>query len=188
MIRKTVEEALKRGALAHLPVQDVVIRLIAGKHHLEHTHGGDFRIATIRAIQQALENNQLLLLEPIMEFNLVIPNDFAGRILADILKMNGEYTTTESQGTEIMIKGFVPASTSMEYPLELAGITGGAGRIRMKYHSLRECHNEEEVLDRIRARESSQDKNRDSSEDILYNSVSLFRAKRKMKKVTNDQE
>lgn len=186
IVRKTVDEALKRGALANLPVQDVIVRLTAGRHHLEHTHGGDFRIATIRAIQQALENNELILLEPIMEFTISVHNDFAGRVMSDILKMNGEYLGTDIKDSEVTVRGFLPASTSLDYPLELAGFTGGTGRISMKYHGFKECHNEEEILSNIEAEEERLYENKDTNEDILYNSVSLFRAKRKMKKVTNN--
>ena len=184
-IKKAVPEALERGALAGCPVKDVIVKLLRGKYHLEHTHGGDFRLATIRAVQQALENNNTILLEPIVEFVIVSEKDLSGKIMSDILKMEGNFVEPVIDGNKIIITGQVPVSTSVHYPLELSSYSGGRASISMRYFGLQRCHNEELVLQEMDERLASEEHDSENK-DILYNSVSLFRAKRKMKKVKNN--
>lgn len=179
-IAKAIPEALLRGTLGRYEMADVRVTLVAGKFHLEHTHGGDFRIATIRAIQQALEKNQSILLEPIYLYQIIIVSEFAGRIIADILRMKGSMNEPELSGERVLLTGKIPVATALSYPIELTSLTSGKGLIRLNVGGYERCHNEAEIL-----QEKTQlDKEHSSSEDILYNSVTLFREKRKMKKVT----
>lgn len=184
-IRKALPEALQHGTLAGRPLQDILVKLIAGKHHLEHTHGGDFRIATIRAIQQALENNCCILLEPLNAVNIVTEQELAGRILADIIKMHGSYDEPSIENGRVRISGLIPVATSLDYPLELNSLSSGTARITMRTRGLRECHNTDEVLEVLKEINPTEQANREN-DHILYNSVSLFRKGRKMLKITND--
>ncbi|RNC28765.1 MAG: Elongation factor G [Candidatus Dichloromethanomonas elyunquensis] len=183
-VEKSIPEALRQGVLIGSPVKDVKVKLVGGRHHLEHTHGGDFRIATIRAVQQALENNRILLLEPVTVFKITVPKDLAGRVMADIAKMKGECHDPQMMNGSVEITGRVPLSTSMNYPLELTALSGGRGQIIVKPVGFQLCHNQEEVLSAI---EDDEEGPSNSRNNILYNSVSLFRAKRKMKKVTHER-
>ncbi len=179
-IEKAIPEALNHGSLIGNPVLDVKVKLIAGKHHLEHTHGGDFRIATIRAIQQALENNCNLLLEPVVSFRISVLKDLSGKVMSDIIKMKGDCNDPILENDYFMLTGKMPLATSLDYPLELTTSSGGKGHILTKPAGFQVCHNQDIILS-----EWNED-GEDTHADILYNSVSLFRAKRKMKKVVND--
>jgi ribosomal protection tetracycline resistance protein len=182
-IEKSMTEALRQGVLTGNPVRDVKVRLIAGRYHLEHTHGGDFRIATIRAVQQALENNRIRLLEPVTAFKITAGKDAAGRIMADVAKMKGECAAPVINQEQVILTGQMPLATSLHYPLELAAFSGGKAQILLRPSGFQLCHNQEQILAALAADPDRQQASRD---DILYNSVSLFRAKRKMKKVINE--
>ena len=180
-IAKAVPEALLRGILGGYVVTDVRVTLVAGKYHLEHTHGGDFRIATIRAVQQALERNQSVVLEPIYLYQIIVDSEFTGRVISDILRMNGSMNEPEQSGDRVLLTGKVPVATALAYPIELTSLTSGKGLIGLNVGGYEPCHNEAEVLQE----KTLLDKEHLSTEeDRLYTSVTLFREKRKMKKVT----
>ena len=77
------------GVLTGSPLTDVKITLLAGRAHLKHTEGGDFRQATYRAVRQGLRKTQSILLEPWYDFELEVPQDMTGRAMADIQRMGG---------------------------------------------------------------------------------------------------
>ncbi|ABK62373.1 GTP-binding protein [Clostridium novyi] len=174
-IEKASYEAVLHGPLIGGKVTDIKIKLTNGKHHLEHTHGGDFRIATIRAIYQAMEKNKNIILEPIYKFKIVVNKEMGGKIMTDILKMGGSFNEPEVKGEKIIITGEVPVATSMNYKLELLSSTSGKAVFNMQFSKFEVCHNQEEVV--------KNSENIVEKEDSIYNGVSLFREKKKMKKV-----
>ncbi|MCY6371407.1 GTP-binding protein [Clostridium ganghwense] len=177
-IEKAVYEGVKHGKLVGSNVTDIKIKLIAGKHHLEHTHGGDFRIAAIRAVQQALSKNKSILLEPLYRYKITVDKELAGKVMSDILRMSGNFEEPLILGDKICISGEVPISTAMYYQTELASATSGKAVVSMQFSRYDTCHNEEEVL--------ANSENIVDKDDSLYNGVSLFREKKKMKKVVED--
>lgn len=180
-IEKSSYEAVLHGPLIGGKVTDIKIKLTNGKHHLEHTHGGDFRIATIRAIYQAMEKNKNIILEPIYKFKIVVNKEMGGKIMTDILKMGGSFNEPEVMGEKISINGEVPVATSMNYKLELLSSTSGKAVVNMQFSKFEVCHNQEEVV--------KNSENIVEKEDCIYNGVSLFREKKKMKKVVlNENE
>ena len=180
-IEKASYEAVLHGPLIGGKVTDIKIKLTNGKHHLEHTHGGDFRIATIRAIYQAMEKNKNIILEPIYKFKIVVNKEMGGKIMTDILKMGGSFNEPEVMGEKISINGEVPVATSMNYKLELLSSTSGKAVVNMQFSKFEVCHNQEEVV--------KNSENIVEKEDSIYNGVSLFREKKKMKKVVlNENE
>lgn len=174
-IKKAVYEGIKHGTLIGSEVTDIKIKLISAKYHLEHTHGGDFRIATIRAIHKALMDNKSILLEPLYKYKIVVDKSFSGKVMSDILKMNGSFNEPIVQNNKICIIGEVPISKSMYYKIELASATSGKAMVNMQFSRYEVCHNEKEVLENM--------KNTVSIDETLYNGISLFREKKKMKKV-----
>ncbi|EDS77019.1 translation elongation factor G [Clostridium botulinum C str. Eklund] len=179
-IEKASYEAVLHGPLIGGKVTDIKIKLINGKHHLEHTHGGDFRIATIRAIYQAMEKNKNIILEPIYKFKIVVSKEMGGKIMTDILKMDGSFNEPEIMGEKIIVTGEVPVATSMNYKLQLLSSTSGKAIVNMQFLKFEVCHNQDEVVKDL--------ENIVEKEDSIYNGVSLFREKKKMKKVVLDEE
>ncbi len=137
------------GILTGSPLTDVKIILTAGRSHLKHTEGGDFREATYRAIRQGLEKAENILLEPYYSFTLRVPVNSMGRAISDIQKMNGEFAPPEMTETEAIIKGSGPVSEFMNYPEEVVSYTSGKGMISMRENGYRPCHNTEEVIAQI---------------------------------------
>lgn len=135
------------GVLTGAPVTDVQITLIAGRSHLKHTEGGDFREAAFRAVRQGLMQAESILLEPYYAFTIEVPQDTAGRALTDIQRMCGEFEAPVSEGETAVIRGFAPVVTMQGYPRELVAYTRGYGRISLSFAGYRACHNQEEVLE-----------------------------------------
>lgn len=138
------------GVLTGAPLTDVRITLLAGRAHLKHTEGGDFRQATYRAIRQALmcarERGDCMLLEPWYRFRLTVPAECVGRALADLSRMSAEFEPPPATGDMVHIEGAVPASEVGEYALEVARFTGGHGQLSLAFSGYRACHDAEAVV------------------------------------------
>ena len=91
-----LEEKQHLGVLTGAPLTDVKITLIAGRAHLKHTEGGDFRQATYRAVRQGLMLAKSQLLEPWYAFRLEVPVENLGRAMTDIQRMEGSFDPPES--------------------------------------------------------------------------------------------
>ena len=137
------------GILTGSPLTDVKIVLTAGRSHLKHTEGGDFREATYRAIRQGLEKAENILLEPYYSFVLRVPINLFGRAISDIQRMCGEFLPPGMTETEAVIKGTGPVSEFMDYPEEVVSYTSGKGVISMRENGYRPCHNADEVIAKI---------------------------------------
>lgn len=149
LILTHIREKEHIGILTGSPLTDVNIILTAGRAHLKHTEGGDFREATYRAIRQGLEKAENILLEPYYSFTLRIPVECFGRAVSDIQRLCGEFETPEMTETRAIIKGCGPVSKFMDYPEEVTAYTGGRGSISLRESGYRPCHNTEEVINSI---------------------------------------
>ena len=142
-----LEEKEHIGVLTGSPITDMKITLIAGKAHLKHTEGGDFRQATYRAIRQGLCKAQSILLEPVYEFRLELPSAMIGRAMSDIQAMHGRFDTPMVEGDMSILTGTVPVATMQGYQTEVMSYSGGLGRVFMSLKGYEPCHNAEEVID-----------------------------------------
>ena len=135
------------GVLTGSEIADMKITLIAGRAHLKHTEGGDFRQATYRALRQGLRSAACTLLEPVYEFRIELPLDCAGRAMTDIQKMHGSFSPMEIEGENAVLKGTAPVVTMRGYQTELISYTKGKGRMMCSVSSYQPCHNAEEVIE-----------------------------------------
>ena len=135
------------GVLTGSEITDMKITLIAGRAHLKHTEGGDFRQATYRALRQGLRSAACTLLEPVYEFRIELPLDCAGRAMTDIQKMHGSFSPMEIEGENAVLKGTAPVVTMRGYQTELISYTKGKGRMTCSVSSYQPCHNAEEVIE-----------------------------------------
>lgn len=138
-----------RGVLTGSAITDMKITLVAGRAHLKHTEGGDFRQATYRAVRQGLKSTESVLLEPYYEFRMEIPAEFVGRALTDIQRMAGEFQTPDTEGDFAVITGSAPVSEMRDYQLEVTSYTKGRGRLFCTLKGYAPCHNAEEVIEQI---------------------------------------
>jgi len=134
------------GVLTGSPITDVKITLAAGRAHLKHTEGGDFRQATYRAIRQGLMKAESVLLEPYYAFRLEVPTAEIGRAINDIRARSGEFSSPEDAGDTYILTGRAPVVTMEDYSAEVAAYTGGRGRLSLTVSGYDVCHNADEVI------------------------------------------
>ena len=141
-----LEEKQHLGVLTGAPLTDMKITLIAGKAHLKHTEGGDFRQATYRAVRQGLMMGKSQLLEPWYSFRLEVPAENIGRAITDIQRREGTFDPPETGLETAVLTGTAPVATLRDYPVELAGYTHGRGRISLTPVGYPPCHNAAQVI------------------------------------------
>lgn len=146
LILTHLQEREFRGVLTGSPITDMKISITAGRAHQKHTEGGDFRQATYRAVRQGLMMAESVLLEPVYAFKIEVPQEYAGRVLADIVKMSGTMDGQEISGETTVITGHAPVYIMREYYSELTAFSRGTGRLQVDIDGYQPCHNTEEVL------------------------------------------
>lgn len=138
-----------RGVLTGSVITDMKITLTAGRAHLKHTEGGDFRQATYRAVRQGLMQAESLLLEPYYDFQLEVPSGMIGRALTDIQRMNGKAGTPQTEGEMTTIEGYAPVAAMRDYQMEVNAYTRGQGHLTCTFRGYEPCRNAEEVIENI---------------------------------------
>lgn len=146
LILTHLEERVHKGVLTGSELTDTKITLIAGKAHLKHTEGGDFRQATYRAVRHGLMYAASELLEPVYSFRLELPLENLGRAMNDIQRMSGRFDTPDSVGDMAVLTGVVPVATMQGYQMEVAAYSRGLGRLFCTLQGYEPCHNAEEVI------------------------------------------
>lgn len=149
LIRSHVLDEAHFGVLTGSPLTDVEIALLAGRDHLKHTEGGDFRQAVRRAVRQGLMGAENLLLEPWYAVTVEVDTSLCGRVLADLQRMGGVCRSPEAAGDRAVIRGRVPVSTSMDYPKELAAFSHGGGSISLTLDGYEPCRDQAGVVERL---------------------------------------
>ncbi len=135
------------GVLTGSPITDIKITLAAGRAHLKHTEGGDFRQSTYRAVRQGLMQAKSVLLEPYYNFRLEVPTEQIGRAINDIRMKNGTFDSPEESGGVTVLTGKAPVTCLNGYMSEVAAYTGGRGRLFLDVCGYDVCHNTEEVIE-----------------------------------------
>lgn len=142
-----LEEREHPGVLTGAPITDMRITLKAGRAHLKHTEGGDFRQATYRALRQGLMQAQNVLLEPWYEFRLEVPETLVGRAMTDLDRMYADFTLeTGSQGMSLL-RGTAPMAEIRDYPGEVNAYTRGMGQFQFNMKGYFPCHNTQQVME-----------------------------------------
>ncbi|MBQ8787402.1 MAG: TetM/TetW/TetO/TetS family tetracycline resistance ribosomal protection protein [Oscillospiraceae bacterium] len=149
LILTHLEEKTHVGVLTGSPITDMKITLIAGRAHLKHTEGGDFRQATYRAVRQGLRSAKSVLLEPWYNFTLEVPSESVGRALSDMQRLSADFEPPETLGETAVITGSAPVSEMQNYRSEVISYTHGKGRISLILKGYFPCHNAEKVIEEI---------------------------------------
>ena len=137
------------GVLTGSPVTDIRFTLAAGRAHIKHTEGGDFRQATYRAVRQGLMQAESVLLEPWYSFVLEVPPEQIGRAISDVRAMNGEIDSPEDAGGMMRLEGAAPVAGMNEYMQELLAYTHGRGRLSLTPGGYRPCRDQQKIVDAI---------------------------------------
>ncbi|MCR5842895.1 MAG: TetM/TetW/TetO/TetS family tetracycline resistance ribosomal protection protein [Oscillospiraceae bacterium] len=147
LILTHLAEKQHRGVLTGAPITDMRITLAAGKAHLKHTEGGDFRQATYRAVRQGLMQAESVLLEPWYSFVLEVPAEQIGRAITDVRAMNGTFSSPEEHGEYLRLEGAAPAAKLTNYMEELVAWSHGRGRLSLTPCGYRPCAEQERVME-----------------------------------------
>ena len=137
------------GVLTGSPITDMKLTLVAGKAHLKHTEGGDFRQATYRAVRQGLRMAESVLLEPYYSYELEIPTENVGRAISDLQHMSADFDTPQTISEMSIIKGSAPVSEINNYQADVIAYTHGKGRISFALDGYRECHCTDNIVEQF---------------------------------------
>ena len=161
-----LREKVHVGVLTGSPLTDLHITLIAGKAHLKHTEGGDFRQATYRALRQGLMKASSILLEPWMTLDIAVPEDCVGRVMSDLSLMGGRFDAPEDAGGNLRrLSAAVPASACSDYGRQLAVFTKGRGSLSAAFLDWEPCADQEKTV---------REKGYDPCRDLLNTPDSVF--------------
>ena len=134
------------GVLTGSALTDVRFTLVAGRAHLKHTEGGDFRQATYRAVRQGLMQAESLLLEPYYDFRIEVPAECVGRAMTDLQNMGGTVDSPQSVGENTVLMGYAPVRTLRDYFTDVAAYTRGRGQLSCAVRGYEACQNQDEIV------------------------------------------
>ncbi|MBX7220650.1 MAG: elongation factor G [Blastocatellia bacterium] len=132
-IEKGILEAAENGALAGYPMVDFQVELIDGSYHTVDSDELSFKMAGRKAYRAAMEKAKLVLLEPVMHVEVVAPNEFYGDIIGDLNTRRGRIEDSETKGSQVVVKAYVPLSEMLNYAPRLNSITGARGSYTMEF-------------------------------------------------------
>jgi elongation factor G len=132
-VEKGIAEAMLHGEVAGYPVKDVTVRLVDGSHHSVDSSEMAFKIAGSMAWKQAMSEADPVLLEPIMEITVSVPEDSVGDVIGDLNSRRGRPLGMEPKGQMTEVKAEVPMSDVLDYAPDLRSITGGQGEYTMEF-------------------------------------------------------
>jgi len=134
---------MQAGVLIGAPVVDIKVTLFDGSFHTVDSSEIAFKIAASTAMKNGLQQAGSVLLEPIMDVEVVVPEDAMGNITGDLNSRRGRIMGMEPKGTKQIIKAQVPLAEMLKYATELRSMTAGKGSYTMKFSHY------EQVADRI---------------------------------------
>ncbi|MBE6129134.1 MAG: GTP-binding protein [Erysipelotrichaceae bacterium] len=145
-ILSVLRETRHRGVLTGSPLTDVRISLTAGRGHLKHTEGGDFREAARRAVRQALKKAECIVLEPYYDFTLKVSSDVLSRALYDLETRSADVEMEDLGEGMMLIRGRGPVRKLMNYQAEVSAYTRGKGIFACSTSGYEPCRDQEEVI------------------------------------------
>ena len=149
LILTHLHEKQHLGVLTGSPVTDIKITLSAGRAHIKHTEGGDFREATYRAVRQGLMSAKSVLLEPWYDFRMELPQGSVGRAMTDLQRMGARFEQSGEEAGMAVLTGSGPVARLREYPAELTVYTRGQGRVSFVFHGYEPCAEQDAVVEAI---------------------------------------
>ncbi len=137
-IKRAIPWGLKQGVKGW-EVTDIIIELIQGEDHTVHSNPGDFLLATPMGILRGIEKAATQLLEPYFNFEIKATQDLLGIIQSSLVKMTATIGAPYFEGDIFHLKGTVTVAKSLEYPIVFNTLTGGKGRLKLKFGGYQPC-------------------------------------------------
>lgn len=132
-VEKGIRDAAARGALAGYPLVDFKVELIDGSYHTVDSDDLSFQLAGRKAFKAMVEKANPTLLEPIMNVEVVAPQECSGDIMGDLNSRRGRIQGMDSKGSMQIIRAQVPMAEMLTYPSTLNSITGARGSYHMEF-------------------------------------------------------
>ncbi len=132
-VEKGVVEAMSKGVIAGYPMVDMRVTLCDGSYHEVDSSDMAFKIAGSGALRKAAMEANPVLLEPIMDVDVIVPDEFMGDITGNLSSRRGRIAGMDVQGKSQVIKAKVPLSEMFKYASELKSMTGGRGSYTMRF-------------------------------------------------------
>ncbi len=137
-VEKGMREALAGGILAGYPLVDLRARLIDGSSHNVDSNEMAFKIAGSMAIQEAAKAAGIKILEPVMELEVVTPEDYMGDVIGDLSARRGKIESMDTRGPARVVNALVPLAEMFGYATDLRSRTQGRANYSMQFHSYQE--------------------------------------------------
>ncbi|MDR2051028.1 MAG: elongation factor G [Deltaproteobacteria bacterium] len=133
-VDRGVQDAMKSGILAGFPVVDVKVSLVFGSYHEVDSSEQAFYIAGSMAVKEAMRNASAVLLEPIMDVEVVTPDDYVGEVMGDLNSRRGRVQSMEARSGSQVVRVLVPLAEMFGYATDLRSKTQGRANFTMQFH------------------------------------------------------
>jgi elongation factor G len=157
-VEKGIREAMAGGYLAGYPMVDVRVTLYDGSYHDVDSSDMAFKIAASLGFKNAVEKAKPVLLEPIMNMDVTVPDESMGDVIGDLNSRRGKVLGMDSKGHAQIIKAKVPMAEVLKYAPDLRALTSGRGEFHMEFSHYEELpgHLSEKVIKEAQARKSAE--------------------------------
>jgi len=132
-VEKGIVQSMEKGVIAGYPVVDVKVTLYDGSFHEVDSSNLAFEIAGSMAFRKGVEQAKPFILEPVMEIEAIVPEEFMGSVMGDLNSRRGRVLGMEREGKKQVIKALVPQRELFNYATDLRSLTKGSGEHKMKF-------------------------------------------------------
>ncbi|MDF2743263.1 MAG: small GTP-binding protein, partial [Actinomycetia bacterium] len=154
-VEKGVRKAMEDGLAAGFPVVDIRVTLYDGKFHSVDSSDMAFQIAGNMALKEAAATSEITLLEPVLELEVLVPDEFVGDILGDLSSRRGRVVGTDPVGTgKTLVRATAPEAEVVRYAIDLRSMTRGKGSFARRFSHYEELpsHMAAKVIEEVNAR------------------------------------
>ncbi|MFH1727306.1 MAG: elongation factor G [Pseudomonadota bacterium] len=158
-VEKGIVEAMAKGVIAGYPVIDIKITLFDGSYHDVDSSEMSFKIAGSMGFKKGFVNCKPILLEPIMNMEITVPDENMGDVMGDISSRRGKVAGMEAKGSNQVIKAVVPMVEILTYVNDLTSMTSGKGSYTMEFSNYEEVptHLSQKIIDERKASDEEED-------------------------------
>jgi elongation factor G len=153
-VEKGVVEALEGGVLAGYPLSGLKVTLFDGSYHEVDSSEMAFKIAGSMGVRKAVGKAKPVLLEPVMDVEVVVPEEYMGEVIGDLNSRRGRIEGLELRGTSQIIKSMVPLAAMFGYATDMRSLTQGRGSFTMHFGRYEEVPSSiaEEIVSKVQGR------------------------------------
>ncbi len=157
-IEKGVKSVLENGVIAGYPIVDVMVAVYDGKEHPVDSKDIAFQIAGREGFKQAFREARPVLLEPVYNFRITVPEEFTGDVLSDINTRRARVQGMEQAGNKTIVTALAPLAEMQQYATNLRAITQGRGIYSMEFshYDIVPTHLAQEVIAQAKAESESE--------------------------------